>query len=91
MAKVKSPLKNLRIYLDLSKSELASLVFPGRDRDNSADKAELAQAIGLCEAGLRDPSNFEFKHLFILLSDRGYKTLKEEQIVWFNARLSNAQ
>jgi len=85
MAKVKSPLKDLRLYLDLSKSELASLVFPGRDRD-SADKAELAQAIGLCEAGLRDPRDFEFKHLFLALSDRGYKTLKEDQTVWFNER-----
>lgn len=85
MAKVKSPLKSVRTELDLSRSELASLVF--HNRDSYTEKAQLAQAISRCEAGLLDPDEEPaLMFLFDLLSKQGYKALKKDQEVWIDER-----
>lgn len=82
MAKLKSPLKIARTEMDLSRSELASLVY--HRRDDHTEKAELSQAIALCEAGLTDPTDTTLSFLFGLLAKRGYKTLKDDQAAWIN-------
>ncbi len=84
MAKVKSPLKSARLGLDLSRSELASLIFPSRD-DHIA-KAELAQEIALCEAGLCDPDSPDLKFLFEKLAEQGYGDLRDKQREWIDER-----
>jgi len=86
MAKIQSPLKKLRIELDLSRSELASIVF--YDRTTKTDKAELAQDIALCEAGLCQPDSSSLKYLFKLLAQRGYETLRTEQRTWISEQKS---
>lgn len=78
----KSPLKEARLAMDLSRSELASLVYPSRD--DAKDKAELAQAIARCEAGLLDPNRDGALRLLFerLGKSKRYKTLLNEQESW---------
>lgn len=84
MTKLKSPLKMARTEMDLSRSELASLVY--HRRDDCTEKAELSQAIALCEAGLTDPTDPTLSFLFGLLAKRGYNTLKDDQADWIDER-----
>lgn len=85
MAKLKSPLKAVRVELDLSRSELASLAYP--NRDNHREKAELAQSIARCEAGLLNPKkDCVIKFLFEKLTEHGYKTLMTDQVAWREER-----
>lgn len=85
VAKVKSPLKSARLEMDLSRSELASLIFPSRD--DHVVKAELAQEIALCEAGLCGPGGRPtLRLLFDALSVQGYKDLRDKQNEWISAR-----
>lgn len=82
MAKVKSPLKSARLDLDLSRSELACLVY----LSDRIQRAELAQEIALCEAGLREPDSPALRFLFQKLSKRGYQDLQARQEDWINSR-----
>ena len=85
MAKLKSPLKTVRIELDLSRSELASLAYPSQD--DKIERAQLSQSIARCEAGLLDPEeDASLKYLFQRLSEQGYKSLQHAQKKWIAAR-----
>ena len=90
MAKLQSPLKKARLEMDLSRSELASLVYPSRS--DMPDKAELSQAIGRCEAGLLDPkSDGGVKLLFTMLAKNGYMNLRQKQQDWFDNRVAELE
>jgi hypothetical protein len=85
MAKLNSPLKIVRLEMDLSRSELASLVY--HRREDHAEKVQLSQAIARCEAGLLEPDNDPvLNYLFDSLAKQGYKTLKDDQVAWIKAR-----